>query len=201
MPSAYTPLLKFVQPSTGSLQNEWGLVVNEQLTQLVEDSIAQYSTASVTSTDWTLTTTGGGEQNEARTAVLIATGAPSATRYIYAPKQSKTYVVINNCSDQSDVYICGGPTSPTAGILVAAGTAALVAWDQTTNGGLGDFIKVAGGTGAAGGGNNQVFFQNDLTVSVSYTIPNGKNAGTFGPITINSGVTVTVPSGQVWTIV
>ena len=80
---------------------------------------------------------------------------------------------------------------------MAAGTAALVAWDETVS----DFIKVAGGTGAAGGGNNQVFFQNDVTVTASYTIPTGKNAGTFGPITIDSGVSVTVPDDSVWTIV
>lgn len=197
MASSYTSLLGLVQPTTGSLTNTWGTAVNNQLTQLIEDSIAQYSTASVASGDWTLTTTGGGQQNEARTAILVATGAPGTTRYIYAPKQSKTYVVINNCSDGSSVFISGGPTSPTTGILVAASTAALVAWDNT----VGDFIKVAGGTGAAGGGNNQVFFQNDVTATASYTIPTGKNAGTFGPITIDSGVTVTVPDGSVWTIV
>jgi len=42
---------------------------------------------------------------------------------------------------------------------------------------------------------------NDLNVTASYTIPTGKNSGTFGPVTINSGVTVTVPSGSVWSIV
>lgn len=55
--------------------------------------------------------------------------------------------------------------------------------------------------GATGGGNDGVFHLNDTTVTTSYTLPTGKNAGTFGPVTINSGVTVTVPSGQVWTIV
>jgi hypothetical protein len=58
------------------------------------------------------------------------------------------------------------------------------------------------GTGAAtGGGTDQVFFQNGQTVTTSYSIPSGQNAGTFGPITVASGVTVTVPSGSVWTVV
>lgn len=52
-----------------------------------------------------------------------------------------------------------------------------------------------------GGGKNQVFWENDQTVSVNYTITNGKNAMSAGPITINSGVTVTVGSGEVWTVV
>lgn len=58
---------------------------------------------------------------------------------------------------------------------------------------------VAGG--ASGNGNNQVFWENDQTVTADYTITNGKNAGSFGPITINSGVTVTVGSGEFWSVV
>ena len=54
---------------------------------------------------------------------------------------------------------------------------------------------------AAGGGTDRVFYENDITVSTDYTITTGKNAGSFGPITIASGVTVTVPSGSTWTVV
>jgi hypothetical protein len=65
-----------------------------------------------------------------------------------------------------------------------------------------DFVKVAGGGGGAtGGGNDEIFFENGQTVTSSYTIVTGKNAGTFGPISINSGVTITVPTGSVWTVV
>ena len=55
--------------------------------------------------------------------------------------------------------------------------------------------------GATGGGTDKVFYENGTTVTTNYTIATGKNAGTFGPVTINSGITVTVPSGSVWTIV
>ena len=58
---------------------------------------------------------------------------------------------------------------------------------------------VAGG--ASGNANNQVFWENDQTVTGNYTITNGKNAGSFGPIAINSNVTVTVGDGEVWSIV
>lgn len=57
------------------------------------------------------------------------------------------------------------------------------------------------GAGATGGAGNNVFFENDQTVSVDYTITSGKNAMSAGPITIASGITVTVPSGSTWTIV
>lgn len=57
------------------------------------------------------------------------------------------------------------------------------------------------GGGAAGGSSDKIFYLNDQIVTANYSIPSGQNAGTFGPISINSGVTVTVPSGSTWTVV
>lgn len=51
------------------------------------------------------------------------------------------------------------------------------------------------------GAKEGIFWENGQTVTANYTITSGKNAGTFGPITINSGVTVTVPTGSRWVIV
>ena len=59
----------------------------------------------------------------------------------------------------------------------------------------------AAGAGAQGAGGDNIFWENDQTVTQSYTITNGQNAGSFGPITIQSGVTVTVGAGETWTVV
>lgn len=70
-----------------------------------------------------------------------------------------------------------------------------------------EFYSVASGwrlmaqAGVTGGDTNQVFFENENIVTSSYTISAGKNAGTYGPITIADGVTVTIPDGSTWTIV
>ena len=56
------------------------------------------------------------------------------------------------------------------------------------------------GGGATGGGSDQIFVQNGKTVTVSYTIPSSKNASSVGPITVNSGITVTIPSGSRWVV-
>jgi hypothetical protein len=56
------------------------------------------------------------------------------------------------------------------------------------------------GGGATGGGADQVFVENGVTVTTNYTLTTGYNAESVGPITINSGATVTVPSGQRWMI-
>ena len=55
--------------------------------------------------------------------------------------------------------------------------------------------------GVAGGASQGIFWENDQTITSNYTITNGKNAGSFGPITIQSGVTVTVGAGETWTVV
>ena len=52
-----------------------------------------------------------------------------------------------------------------------------------------------------GASTNQVFFENDKAVEVNYQITSTKNAMSAGPISINAGIAVTVPSGCSWTIV
>lgn len=56
------------------------------------------------------------------------------------------------------------------------------------------------GGGATGGGGDTVFVENSLIVTTSYTFPTGKNASSVGPITVNSGVSVTIPTSQRWVI-
>ena len=56
------------------------------------------------------------------------------------------------------------------------------------------------GGGATGGGPDQVFVQNQAIVTTDYTLSTGFNAESVGPIEINSGITVTIPSGQNWVI-
>ena len=55
--------------------------------------------------------------------------------------------------------------------------------------------------GAGGGGSDKIFWENGQTVTTNYTITNNMNAGTFGPVTINNSVTVTIGDGETWTIV
>jgi hypothetical protein len=42
--------------------------------------------------------------------------------------------------------------------------------------------------------------ENTQTISTSYTITTGSSAMSTGPITISSGVSVTIPSGSRWVI-
>lgn len=56
------------------------------------------------------------------------------------------------------------------------------------------------GGGATGGGGDEIFVENGVTVTTNYTLTTGKNASSVGPISLDSGVTVTIPSGQRWIV-
>ena len=64
-----------------------------------------------------------------------------------------------------------------------------------------DISIAGGGGGAVGAGTDKVFYENDQTVTQSYTISAGKNAMVAGPIAVASGKTITIPSGSELTIV
>ena len=73
--------------------------------------------------------------------------------------------------------------------------------DQT--GHAGQFLTTDGTTAswADTGAKEGIFWENGTTISSNYTIPTNTNAGSFGPITIASGVTVTISAGSTWTVV
>jgi hypothetical protein len=79
--------------------------------------------------------------------------------------------------------------------LIVAGVNIAVTYDD-----LGNTLTIDA-TMPTGAGGDQIFWENGQTVTTDYTITNNKNAMSAGPITINSGVTVTVGTGEAWAIV
>lgn len=63
----------------------------------------------------------------------------------------------------------------------------------------GTFLR-GDGTWAAAGAADDVFWENAQTISSDYSITASKNALTVGDIKVNTGITVTVPTGTVWYI-
>lgn len=174
MATQYTSLLGLALPVTGELSGTWGDVVNNSITQLVEDSVANYATASVTSGDWTLSTTGSGAANEARMMILRVTGSPGVSRNVIAPSKSKIYVVMNG-SDAAIVL----KGSATTGVTIASGKYALCGWNGT------DFTMISGdvvGPSSATGNALAVF---DGTTG--RLLKNGPAPGTLGNVLQSDG--------------
>ena len=116
----------------------------------------------------------------------------SVSRFHIASDGTATFSKNLDCLEGIDVT---GNITCTGTIPAAQLTGTLPAIDGSNLTGL-----QAGATGGNSGA-NAVFWENQQTVTHDYSISANRNAGSFGPIAINSGVTVTVPSTSNWTIV
>ena len=92
-------------------------------------------------------------------------------------------------------YTSAGNTLSRNTVLASSNSGNLVNFSAGTKDVFCDYPAKRAVTGGMG------YIENDATVSVSSTINSGRNAISGGPVVINSGVTITVPSGSVWTVV
>jgi len=124
------------------------------------------------------------------TKINVATGLAT---------KSDTVTTVTKDSSTGAAHIPAGtsaqrPVSPIYGDQRANSTTNAMEWWNGS-------AWVAMGGGATGGTGNAAFYENDITVTVDYTITTNKNAMSAGPITIADGVTVDIPNGSVWSIV
>ena len=129
----------------------------------------------------------------------VTIGAVASTNLGLMPQAGGTFTgkIIHNYT--SSLTIPTGTTaqrdgSPAVGMFRHNST--LNQFEGYNNGAWG---AIGGGAGATGGGTDEVFFESDTNVTTDYTITSGKNAHTVSPV-IDSGVTVTVPSGSLFVI-
>jgi hypothetical protein len=132
-------------------------------------------------------------------SITNVTTTATATTVANHNLQTGNYVTITGCTPSAyngsfNITVTGSTTFTYTMLTNPGGSASVVG--TYTNG-----IWTQIGGGATGTGGNQVFVLNDQEVTADYTIPATKNASSAGPITINTGVTVTVSTGANWVIV
>jgi hypothetical protein len=71
---------------------------------------------------------------------------------------------------------------------------------NTTTAGFEGYTATGWGNIGGGASANGSIYENKNTISASYTLTTNYNGMSVGPLTIDTGVTVTVPSGQRWVI-
>ena len=185
MATSYTSLLGLALPVTGELSGTWGDTVNDQITALLDSSIA--GTTTITSdADVTLTTTTGAA-NTSRQAILLWTASGTVTRTITAPAQSKTYVVINKTGSTQSIKLVG--VGPTTGVTIIAGESAVCAWNGV------DFIKTGSTIANAAGSNTQVQFNNSGVLGGSANLTwSGTALAVTGTVAVTGALTATLDS-------
>jgi hypothetical protein len=92
-------------------------------------------------------------------------------------------------------YTSAGTTLARTTVLASSNSGSLVTFSAGTKD---VFVTYPAGRSVSGG---EGYTENDATIDISSTINTGRNAVSAGPITVSSGITVTIPSGSVWTVV
>ena len=115
--STFTSRIRLEKQEDGANPNSWGLILNQNVIDLVDDSIAAYTTVTVSAADVTLTTQNG-ESDQARSAFIELTGTLTSSHDIILPAQSKSYFIRNKSVPS--------PTSNTITIKTLAGSGATI---------------------------------------------------------------------------
>lgn len=95
--SSYTSRIRLEKQIPGQNENTWGTVLNDNVIDLVDDSIAAYTTITVSSVAVTLTQSDGAS-DQARSAFLDISGTLTSNVNVIIPALSKGYDVRNSTS-------------------------------------------------------------------------------------------------------
>jgi hypothetical protein len=129
--------------------------------------------------------------------ISINTGAAGATGVIGASGTQG----VNGASGTIGVDGASGINGAT-GVTGSTGpTGATGEQGASGSTGLTGATGVSGSTGAnLIAGASGAIFENVTTIGANYTLTSGRNGLSVGPVTVGSGVTVTVPSGARWVV-
>jgi hypothetical protein len=186
------------------IANGTGAAVRSDLNDALAAIVSNNSSATAPATTyayqwWADTTTGLLKQRNAANSAFVTIGTLASTNLGLASLAGATFtgdVILGTTTalELPDGTTGQRPGSPVNGMIRYNTT--LSTFEGYKNAAWG-----AIGGGATGGGSDDVFYENGQTVTTNYTLSTNKNAVTAGPCTINSGVTVTIPSGSSWVVV
>jgi hypothetical protein len=130
MTTQYTTILKLALPVQGELSGSWGDVVNDNITEMVEEAVAGLATINSWTANSHTLTTANGTTSESRCAVLVADddggGNPSAAATIICPAATKLYVLKNISGQQVTLKTAAG-----TGVAVPNGSTGFLFCDGT----------------------------------------------------------------------
>ena len=193
-----------------SIANQSGLALRQDLNNALAAIVSQNSGATEPSTTyayqwWADTTAGLLKQRNAANTAWVTIGTLGSTNLGLAPAASPSFSGTATFSGSVELTGTGYLDIPAGTTAQRPGTpsSGMIRFNSTLSQFEGHNGTAWGqlGGGATGGGSDTVFIENGQTVTTNYTLTTGKNAVSAGPVTINAGITVTVPSGASWVVV
>ena len=130
MASSYTSRILLELQADGENPNSWGDILNNNVIQLVDDAVAAYTSVTLSSTDYTLTTNDG-STDQARSAMLEIVGTVSSDSNLIIPGVSKFYIIKDRSVRQNDAAI-KVKTVEGSGFTVAASATRVVICDSVS---------------------------------------------------------------------
>jgi hypothetical protein len=193
MASTYSTNLALELIGTGEQSGTWGNTTNTNLGTLLEQAISGYVTQTITDGADTVITIPNGATGVARNMYIEMTGTLTAARNLIVPANKKLYFIYNNTTGGYSVTV---KVSGLTGVLVPNGYKMLLVCNGT------DIVEaVTGGQGQMlGNATAKAIFWNAQTIAENITVGATQNAGSVGPITINTGYTVTITTGGRWLV-
>tara|TARA_R100001591_G_scaffold5235_2_gene11604 strand:- start:986 stop:1891 length:906 start_codon:yes stop_codon:yes gene_type:complete len=142
MASTYTTNIRLTKQGDGDNPNSWGLILNNEVIDLVDSAIAAYTTISCSSADITLTESNG-TADQSRSAMLEFVGTVSSNINIIVPTKSKFYIVNDQTVRQSSSSITV-KTASGSGATVDASAAGIFFSDAVSVYSMNDRLNLAG---------------------------------------------------------
>ncbi len=181
MSSTYSTSLKLELIGNGDQSGTWGTTTNNNLGTLLEQAITGVQSITMSNADYTLSNYNG-TSDEARNAVLVASGTNSAIRKIVAPQgQNKLYTISNQTTGGYAITV-GAPTG--TAVTIPSGVVATVYTDganfySAQTGSAGNFTVngTLTATGLTDTGNMSIGGTLAVTGATTFTgIPSGPTA-------------------------
>lgn len=139
--TTYTNNLRIAEIGTGEQAGTWGVTTNYNLATLLGEGIAGYTEVTVSTSGTTAPTNSqaltayNGVTDQSRQAIILLSGTPPESFYLYIPPATKTYFFKNNTGQTATIRAAtalnGITWSNGAQVVIPDGYSAIVSCDGT----------------------------------------------------------------------
>ena len=183
--SSYTSRIRLEKQTPGQNENTWGTVLNDNVIDLVDDSIAAYTTITVSSVAVTLTQSDGAS-DQARSAFLDISGTLTGNVNVIIPALSKGYDIRNSTSGSFTVNM---KTATGSGQIIPQGQSIAVVCD-----GVSGTVSITGGLAVSAAST----FSSNITMKSESEVrfadaDSSHYIALQAPATVTANVTYTLP--------